>query len=76
MITLAQAKKIILGSGEKLMCRKLREIKLKKPDLQMFAEDWCGVIMCLYVIDINNRTLRKANYFANGIRYTSEPQSF
>jgi hypothetical protein len=74
MVTTIQAKRIISSTGEKLMCRKLREIKTKRPnDLQVFAEDWCGVVMSLYVINHQKSTLRKANYYDTGIRYTSNP---
>lgn len=62
-ITAIKAKAIIKKSGLEIVCRKLSECKSKKEHLQIFAEDWCGLRLVYYVFDLQNKTLRKGNYF-------------
>ena len=75
-----EARKIIKSMGFKIL-GKIQESPIKgNPRKQMFKEIWCGTVMCLYVVDNENKTLRTANYFnVDGktiTSYTSEPKNF
>jgi len=70
MITVAQAKKALKNHEISILGKKLEELKTKNPEKhQIFYNTWCSVIMCLYVFNHEDKTIRQANWFdVNGKR--------
>ena len=64
MITVAQAKKALKNHEIKILGTKLEELKTKNPEKhQIFYNTWCSTIMCLYIFNHEDKTIREANWF-------------